>query len=254
MLTETFCHLPGIGCETEAELWRRGIRTWDDFDAATPRDCGLGQGRYDELAAGVDDSRSALADQWHQKFAERLGAKHAWRAWPDFHDQVLYLDIETEGDQNPDGVTMIGLYDGFEFTCLVKGDDLESFREIISTCSLLVTFFGRSFDVPMLKKRFPDIVFDQIHFDLCQGFKQVGVRGGLKKIEKRFGMDRGDTDGLTGWDAVKLWRRHMRGDRSALPTLIDYNREDVVNMHPLAKICWNMLREQTLRQADICDR
>ena len=31
MLTNTFCHIPGIGPKTEEKLWNAGIHNWDIF-------------------------------------------------------------------------------------------------------------------------------------------------------------------------------------------------------------------------------
>jgi hypothetical protein len=29
MLTNTFCHVPGLGIETEKRLWSSGLRSWE---------------------------------------------------------------------------------------------------------------------------------------------------------------------------------------------------------------------------------
>ena len=42
-----------------------------------------------------------------------------------------------------------------------------------------------------------------------------------------------------GWTAVLLWRRHLRGDERALPTLLRYCAEDIVALQPLARIAYN---------------
>ena len=58
----------------------------------------------------------------------------------------------------------------------------------------------------------------------------MGLRGGLKKIEKMLGIVR-ETEGLNGYDAVKLWKKWVeKKDKSALKKLIIYNKEDVVNL------------------------
>lgn len=138
---------------------------------------------------------------------------------------------------------MIGLYDGREFICLTPDDGLASFPDIISRWSMIVTFYGGGFDLPMLRKAFPNVVLDQIHFDLCPAFRQLGVSGGLKKIEVAMGLQRPEeAEGLTGWDAVLLWRKHLRGDPDALRILTAYNREDVVNLWVLANIAYGKLR------------
>jgi uncharacterized protein YprB with RNaseH-like and TPR domain len=111
---------------------------------------------------------------------------------------------------------------------------------------MIVTFFGSGFDVPMLQKRFRDVKFDQIHLDLCPTLRRLGFRGGLKSIEKQVGIARvEETQGLTGFDAIKLWNRYLRNrDDSALETLIAYNREDVVNLEFLAELAYKGLKEQ----------
>lgn len=177
--------------------------------------------------------------------------KEAWRAFPQFRSSCVYLDIETDGTQGSNSVTTIGLYDGKDYQCLVKGIDLENFRDIISHYSMIVTFFGAGFDLPVLQKRFLGLRFDQIHIDLCPVLKQVGFRGGLKSIERELGIQRSEqTAGLTGRDAIFLWRRftNLRDDR-ALETLIAYNREDVVNLERLAEVAYAALRTQTYNES-----
>jgi hypothetical protein len=39
---------------------------------------------------------------------------------------------------------------------------------------------------------------------------------------------------MNGWDAVLLWQRYQHyGDQKALATLLEYNREDVMNLKVL---------------------
>ena len=113
---------------------------------------------------------------------------------------------------------------------------------------MLVTFFGSGFDLPMLEKRFRGHTFNQIHFDLCPTLRRLGLRGGLKSIERQLGIARGEeTDGLSGWDAVKLWNMYYHlGDEAALERLVAYNREDVVNLETLAIYAVERLQVQTM--------
>ena len=91
--------------------------------------------------------------------------------------------------------------------------------------------------------------------ELQKSLKQVGIRGGLKKIEKQMGIARSDeTEGLSGLDAIYLWRRFLRGEDNALKTLIAYNKEDVVNLEVLAQIAYDRLKATELRSADISVR
>lgn len=180
-----------------------------------------------------------------------LGSRNAWRAWPEFREKMVCLDIETDGGQLGDSITIIGLWDGQEFICLNKDDGLAALPDILSRYQVIVTFFGAGFDLPMIRKRFPKLEMDQIHIDLCFALKQVGIRGGLKKIEKQFGISRGDLDGVTGLDAIRLWREHRMGRSGALDKLIAYNREDVVNLERLADIAFDRLRKQAYLDAGV---
>jgi uncharacterized protein YprB with RNaseH-like and TPR domain len=247
LLRNTFVHVPGINESAETDLWRSGCHEWDHL-LAEPDRFSYGEADRDKVKRHIEKSEKALVDLNHQFFRRSLGMKEAWRAFPDFRESCVYLDIETDGGNGTNSVTTIGLYDGKTYTCLVQGQDLENFRDIISHYGMIVTFFGAGFDIPVLLKRFRGLKLDQIHIDLCPTLKRVGVHGGLKKIEKVFGIERSpETEGLTGYDAVLLWRRHIRlHDDAALERLIAYNREDVVNLEKLAELAYSRLRRQTL--------
>ena len=65
----------------------------------------------------------------------------------------------------------------------------------------------------------------------------LGYRGGLKAVERRLGLRRDPTiQDVDGFEAVYLWHRYRRGDRSALMKLALYNLTDVVNMVELVEI------------------
>lgn len=253
MLRSTFCHVPGIGTTTEQSLWQQGCTTWEAY-LADPSTYRVGSADRALVRDVLTWSVEALERGDHRFFSEALGMTHAWRAWPEFQDRTLYLDIETDGGSSPASITMVGLYDGFDFTCLVQGQDLDRFPEMMASCGMLVTFFGAGFDVPVLRKAFPNLAYDQIHLDLCPTFKNLGVRGGLKKIERQMGILRSDdTDGLTGMDAIRLWRMHRLGNSEALRVLTAYNKEDVVNMKVLAKIAYDRSRRHLLGEAGLTD-
>lgn len=246
MLDRTFVHCSGVGLRAERRLWEQGCSTWDDF-LAEPKRFSVGSAGKSVVRSEIEASRAQFDAGAHQFFAKRLGQKHAWRAFEAFRHSCCYLDIETNGGFGSEAITIIGMYDGVDFTALVKNEDLEEFRDRISHFSMIVTFFGTGFDVPILQKAFPDAPMDQIHIDLCPLFRQIGVRGGLKKIEQLYGIERPDeSDGLNGLDAIRLWRQHERGRSGALETLIAYNREDVVNMEKLAEIAISKLWQATL--------
>ncbi len=54
--------------------------------------------------------------------------------------------------------------------------------------------------------------------------------GGLKAVEKKLGIPRSSAD-LTGYDALLLWKRFQDfNDIEALQSLLEYNKEDVLNL------------------------
>lgn len=244
MLTNTFVHIPGVGQTMEQALWQRGCLTWHDALNGI-NDLPFGTANRDIVRMVLNKSLEALETREHQFFTKALGLNNAWRAWEDFADSCAYVDIETDGGRAGNAITTIGLYDGNEFEAFIKGKNLESFRDRISHFGMIVTFFGIGFDVPMILKRYPQLTLDQVHFDLCPALRDVGFKGGLKRIEKQLGINRGeDTDGLDGRDAILLWRRYERnGDDDALATLVAYNREDVVNLKALARIAFDKKKE-----------
>jgi len=46
-----------------------------------------------------------------------------------------------------------------------------------------------------------------------------------------------DVKGMSGEDAVRLWKQYERNsNRNALKLLLKYNMEDIVNLQPLARM------------------
>jgi uncharacterized protein YprB with RNaseH-like and TPR domain len=257
MLTRTFVHLPGVGYTTEAKWWQAGVEDWAAFLASAyaqttgrppPGACArplASAARLAAMAERVAESQERLAAGDHRYFARELASRDQWRAFPEFAARTAYLDIETTGGTEGEDITVIGLYDGMTMRAWVKGRDLEEFPEAVAPYAALVTFFGTGFDLPMLRRRFPDLPFDQLHVDLCFALKRLGYHGGLKKIEGELGLARSaETHGLSGWDAVRLWREYRYGSREALELLLNYNREDVVNLQALMELAYEGLRRQ----------
>jgi uncharacterized protein YprB with RNaseH-like and TPR domain len=254
MLTSTYVHLDGIGYSTERRLWQAGAWRWEDFPGGAPGAAPalrFSPARLALCREQLGRSRERLAAGDYRFFSDCLPRRDQWRAFPDFAHRVLYLDIETTGSGELDEVTVIGVHDGRTLRQFVRDENLLEAEEVLADPALLVTFFGTGFDVPVLRRLFPRLPFAQLHVDLCHALRRLGLGGGLKAVEQRLGLRRApDLEGLSGWDAVRLWREHCRGQTRSLELLLRYNAADVENMIPLVEFAYRMLREKTLASVE----
>lgn len=151
----------------------------------------------------------------------------------------LYLDIETTGlSRYSHSITVIGIYDGKCVTQLVNGInlDFEALDKILSRAKTIVTFNGARFDMPFILHHYPSLNLSSVeHKDLMYLGWSVGLKGGLKKIEQNLGIKRDSGVGC-GFEAVRLWHSYKRGNSSALEKLLEYNREDIVNLEAVESI------------------
>jgi len=244
MLTATFAHAPGIGPVTERRLWEAGILSWEQALAAPPGDLPLTRAQRALLLPTLEQSVESLLRGDYRWFARALPAREHWRAASHFADRIGFLDIETNGGVSVDAITVIGVYDGRESRLYVKYRDLHAFADDAERFACWVTFFGGGFDLPLLRRRFPHLPFDQLHVDLCPALRRLGYKGGLKHIERQLGIRRPpEVEGLDGWHAVQLWREWRRsGNPDALRLLLAYNRQDIENLPPLLAFAGERLR------------
>jgi len=243
MLSHTFCHLPGIGLANERRLWRYGLLSWPDW---------LARQKGRSLPVALSDvclrdaeillrrSQNALLAADAQFFAGLLKPYECWRLFFDFRRQAAYLDIETSGLGEDAEISVITLYDGLVARRYVNGGNLDDFAGDVARYSVLISYGGRRFDIPFLERAL-GIRLPQAQIDLCPVLHSLGYRGGLKKIERVLGIDRGSLQGVDGLTAVYLWRRYREsGDRRLLETLSAYNFADTVNLERLMFIACEM--------------
>jgi uncharacterized protein YprB with RNaseH-like and TPR domain len=151
-----------------------------------------------------------------------------------------YLDIETTGlSPNECMVTVVGIYlccgQDARVIQLVGGDiTADSLLEALHGVKIIHTYNGSRFDLPFihgcigidLSHKFP-------HRDLMFDCWKNNLYGGLKSVERQLGIERRLKD-VNGWEAVRLWWRYVDTfDLSALNKLLEYNKEDVVNLKTL---------------------
>ncbi|HEY3397227.1 MAG TPA: ribonuclease H-like domain-containing protein [Armatimonadota bacterium] len=251
MLKRTFVHLPKIGYGTERKLWRLGVRDWESaLDLDSPPS-GFSLVRWDEVRDHVEDSLHSLQRHDHRYFALNLAPADHWRALSDFSNHIGFLDIETTGTGYGSEITVVGLWDGHLMRTYVAGDNLGDFPEDLEQFALLVTFNGASFDLPFLRRHFRGLPRNLLHVDLCHALHRLGLRGGLKVIERRLGLARDDDlDGLSGEDAVYLWHEYLAGSPRALDLLVRYNAADVQNLETLLAWAYPRLWEHVGGTAD----
>lgn len=239
MLENTFCHIPGIGEQAERRLWACGATSWATLNEETLKTL---KGKRRELVQQqAGESAAQLSAGNAEYFSARLPAKQMWRMFPHFENSTAYLDIETTGLGNDgDHVTTLALYDGAEIYTYVHGDNLDEFADRIQQYKLLVTYNGKTFDIPFLRRQF-GLPLSQAHIDLRYVLASLGYKGGLKMCERRLGLDRHDLAEVDGFFAVMLWRDYMRTRRrETLETLLAYNVADVVNLAVLMPLAYNM--------------
>jgi len=244
LLEHTFIHIPGIGPKTERLLWKRGILTWEDFLAhknpilSPDRDAVIRR----ELEISLENRKELLF------FANRLSPSDLWRVFESFKKDAVFLDIETSGGyQGLDEITLIGLYDGRTVQTFVNGRNLDDFEQAIASYPLVITFNGSCFDLPYLRRWFRHISLPPAHIDLRFLLKKLGLRGGLKAIEKQVGLSRDPSvEGMNGFDAVLLWQAYQWGDQTALERLILYNTMDILQLKPLMELSVREMKKRLL--------
>ncbi len=242
MLENTFIHIPNFGPKKERRLWESGISKWDEFlEAFASSDFHKG------YCTHIAQSQNALKNLDPNYFGTALQKNETWRAFPEF-PKVAYLDIETTGlSATNNELTVVGLYDGSKTYSYVSGINLEEFEDHIGKFNSVVTFNGSIFDIPFLKKAGFGAKIPSLHMDLRFVLQSLNIRGGLKKIEAQFGMEREDElKGLNGYDAVLLWKQYKRyNDEAALDKLVRYNAADISNLKTLMEWAYKEKRKST---------
>ena len=243
MIENTFQILPKVGAKKEKSFWSIDIKTWNDFIVSDIK--GIKPEIKERWDSILNYAYELLDDEDVFGLANLLKKGEEWRLYNRFKEKVAYLDIETDGLERDSTVTVVTIHKPKETVTLINGFDLssESLSEALEDCSMVVTFNGSCFDVPVLRYSFPDVDLDLPHFDLRFGCRKVGLTGGLKNIERHTGIGRSDDIAeVDGFEAVVLWKRWTKyKDQDALDKLVKYNVEDTVNLEPLAQLIYPQL-------------
>jgi len=159
------------------------------------------------------------------------------------HFPEAYLDIETTGlSPYLDDITVVGIYvvNGRDnkLTQLVSEQVTETnLVEALNGVDTIYTYNGSRFDLPFIYIWLGiDLVRYFRHHDLMYDCWQNNLFGGLKAVEQQLGIER-QLKGVNGYEAIRLWWRYQNDyDRNALETLLEYNKEDVLNLKTLREI------------------
>jgi uncharacterized protein YprB with RNaseH-like and TPR domain len=151
-----------------------------------------------------------------------------------------YLDIETTGLSWLDGeITVVGIYlvNGSESRLqqlVGKEVNTDNLVETLKGVQRIFTYNGSRFDLPFINGTLGiDLEAVAAHHDLMYDCWRCNLFGGFKAVEQQLGIPR-RLQGITGLDAVLLWRKFREyNDRKALNLLLEYNEEDVMNLKVL---------------------
>jgi len=151
-----------------------------------------------------------------------------------------YIDIETTGlSRRFADLTVIGIALEKSGQCrVVQLLEAElSDEKLLSTLrgvDELYSYNGSRFDLPFIRAKLGvDLNKCFRHTDLMYDCWRNQLKGGLKVVERKLGINRSLKD-VDGYIAVKLWYDYVNNhNRKALSTLLEYNREDIVNLQVL---------------------
>lgn len=156
------------------------------------------------------------------------------RVLPGALDRTTFLDVETDGLGPAAQVTTVVACRPGRIRAYIRGMDLERLPQDLRSAPLLVTYNGRRFDLPVLRRQ--RLLPPQIlHLDLCTVLHAWGYYGGLKAVVRRLELAPTAGGAATGADAPTLWNRFAaQADGAALAELLRYNARDAAVLLPLA--------------------
>ena len=151
-----------------------------------------------------------------------------------------YLDIETTGlSAIADEITVIGIH-------LCRGMDTKLIQLVgteitahtllktLENTQVIYTYNGSRFDLPFIQTQLWISLKETFtHRDLMYDCWQHNLYGGFKAAERQLGIERKLTE-VNGYEAIRLWWRYVNNyDKDALAILLEYNKEDVINLKTL---------------------
>jgi len=248
MITNSFIFLERVGEKLERNIWKDNVHDWNDFLKAG-KIKGFSKHRKLYYDRKILTARKALYNFDSSYFLDLLPQSEIWRLYDFFKEDAVFLDIETTGlSKLNDDITVFGLYDGLNTKVMIKGINLNFnlLKSELQKYKLIVTFNGASFDLPFIEKRYSNVIPKVPNFDVKSLTDKLGLKGGLKKIEKVLGIKRTHiVENLYGGDALTLWKMYRAtGDEYYLNLLVEYNEFDLINLKIVAEHCIKRMKEK----------
>ncbi len=196
---------------------------------------------FDGIAAWLQDDRMRGIDQ----------------------DQIAFLDTETTGLMGGTGTYAfligVGRFVGDQFYLaqffmrdpIEEPRQLAALEEFLAPCSALVTFNGKSFDVPLLVTRYllhdwqppfkQQIQIDLLHLARCLWRLRLPSRT-LTSLEFNILKATRTEDDIPGWMIPQLYFDYLRsGDARPLKRVFYHNAMDVLSMAALLNVSAGLL-------------
>lgn len=153
-------------------------------------------------------------------------------------EHSLCLDIETCFFNGP--ISIIGIYKPqnghVSYSSFIKGSNLSPnfLEDAFKNCRLLITYNGIKHDIPKIRAEFPKALPNNIKIlDVYLLAKELGLGTNLTTLENTLCIERPDAI-LRKRRAIQMWKAYEKyNDQSALNKLIEYNREDTINLYPI---------------------
>jgi uncharacterized protein YprB with RNaseH-like and TPR domain len=201
------------------------------------------------------------------ELAEAVRASLAAPAMPRA-EELLFLDTETSGLAGGTGTVafVLGLAAVRDDVLTVRQFLMTGFAgeapmlrrlvDALRTCRCLVTFNGKSFDLPLLRARarLSGVALENEplrHLDLLHVTRRR-LRDGWPDCRLRTAeaqaLGYARADDLPGAEVPAAWQRWLRrGDADVLPRILDHNREDLLSLAGLLAV----LAQPTPREAPL---
>jgi uncharacterized protein YprB with RNaseH-like and TPR domain len=115
-----------------------------------------------------------------------------------------------------------------------EGVTADNILEALAGVSIVYTYNGSGFDLPFINSRLGINLAELFnHCDLMYHCWRNNLYGGFKAVERQLGIERRLKE-VNGYEAVRLWWRYVNDyDEDALSILLEYNKEDVINLKHL---------------------